>query len=82
MFASVTSVALVGIEPQPVKVEVHISSSKPGLTIVGLPDTAIRESRDRVHAALASSGYALPGRRVTVNLAPADLPKVGSAYDR
>ena len=81
MFASVTSVALVGIEPQPVKVEVHISSSKPGLTIVGLPDTAIRESRDRVHAALASSGYALPGRRVTVNLAPADLPKVGSAYD-
>lgn len=81
MFASVTSVALVGVEPQPVRVEVHISSSKPGLTIVGLPDTAIRESRDRVHAALASSGYALPGRRVTVNLAPADLPKVGSAYD-
>ena len=81
MFASVTSVALVGVEPQPVRVEVHISSSKPGLTVVGLPDTAIREARDRVRAALASSGYFLPGRRVTVNLSPADLPKVGSAYD-
>ena len=81
MFASVTSVALVGIEPQSVRVEVHISPSKPALTVVGLPDTAIREARDRVRAALASSGYSLPGRRVTVNLAPADLPKVGSAYD-
>ncbi|MDF1594654.1 MAG: YifB family Mg chelatase-like AAA ATPase [Acidimicrobiia bacterium] len=81
MFASVTSVALVGVDPQPVRVEVHISASKPCLTVVGLPDTAIREARDRVRAALASSGYALPGRRVTVNLAPADLPKEGSAYD-
>jgi len=49
--------------------------------VVGLPDTAVREARDRVRAALASSGYSFPGRRVTINLAPADLPKVGSAYD-
>ncbi len=81
MFASVNSVALVGVEPQPVRVEVHISEPKPSLTVVGLPDTAIREARDRVRAALASSGYDVPGRKVTVNLAPADLPKVGSAYD-
>lgn len=81
MFASVTSVALIGIDPQPVRVEVHLASAKPSLTIVGLPDTAVRESRDRVRSALASSGYQVPPRRVTVNLAPADLPKVGSAYD-
>lgn len=81
MFASVTSVALIGVEPQPVRVEVHISGSSPALTVVGLPDTAVREARDRVRAALASSGYSFPGRRVTINLAPADLPKVGSAYD-
>lgn len=81
MFASVTSVALIGVDPQPVRVEVHISGSSPAVTVVGLPDTAIREARDRVRAALASSGYSFPGRRVTINLSPADLPKVGSAYD-
>ena len=49
--------------------------------LVGLPDTAVREAKDRVRAAMASSGFTFPSRRVTVNLAPADLPKVGSAYD-
>ncbi len=81
MFAAVTSVALVGTEPRPVRVEVHVGGSSPSLCIVGLPDTAVREAKDRVRAALASSGYRFPSRRVTVNLAPADLPKAGSAYD-
>ncbi len=82
MFASVTSVALVGVEPRPVRVEVHVTSGgRPTFQLVGLPDTAVREARERVSAALQSSQYRVPGPRVTVNLAPADLPKAGSAYD-
>ena len=81
MYASVTSVTLVGVEPQPVDVEVHVGGQKFALVIVGLPDTAVREARDRVRAALRSSGYVLPSQAHTVNLAPADLPKAGSAYD-
>jgi magnesium chelatase family protein len=81
MNAVTTSVALVGVEPRPVRVEVHVSGDTPSFSLVGLPDTAVREAKERVHAALASSGYRFPRRRVTVNLAPADLPKVGSAYD-
>ncbi|MGH8936399.1 MAG: YifB family Mg chelatase-like AAA ATPase [Acidimicrobiia bacterium] len=81
MFASVNSVALVGVEPQAVKVEVHVGSGMPAFCLVGLPDTAVREAKERVRAALASTGYTFPARRVTVNLAPADLPKAGSAYD-
>lgn len=81
MFSAITSVALVGVEPRPVRVEVHIGTQAPGFTLVGLPDTAVREAKDRVRAALAFSGYRFPNRRVTVNLAPADLPKAGSAYD-
>ncbi|MGZ8785719.1 MAG: magnesium chelatase domain-containing protein, partial [Acidimicrobiia bacterium] len=81
MFAAITSVALVGVEPRPVRVEVHVGSQDPKFTLVGLPDTAVREAKDRVRAAMASSGYNFPSRRVTVNLAPADLPKAGSAYD-
>ncbi len=81
MFAAITSVALVGVEPRPVLVEVHVGSQDPKFALVGLPDTAVREAKDRVRAAMASSGYRFPSRRVTVNLAPADLPKAGSAYD-
>ncbi|MDH3397346.1 MAG: YifB family Mg chelatase-like AAA ATPase [Acidimicrobiia bacterium] len=81
MFAAITSVALVGVEPRPVRVEVHVGSQEPRFALVGLPDTAVREAKDRVRAAMASSGFRFPSRRVTVNLAPADLPKVGSAYD-
>jgi magnesium chelatase family protein len=81
MFASVTSAALVGVEPRPVRVEVHVSGRTRGFTIVGLPDASVREARERVRAAIASSGHAFPARIVTVNLAPADLPKAGSAYD-
>ncbi len=81
MFAAVTSATLVGVEPRPVRVEVHIGGQLPSLRLVGLPDTAVREAKDRVQAALQSSGFRMPDRRVTVNLAPADLPKAGSAYD-
>lgn len=81
MYAAVTSVALVGVEPRPVSVEVHVGSQDSHFALVGLPDTAVREAKDRVRAAMASAGYRFPSRRVTVNLAPADLPKAGSAYD-
>jgi len=81
MFASVTSVALVGVEPRPVEVEVHIGGGGKRFTIVGLPDASVREAKDRVRAAFAVSAYDFPQRDVIVNLSPADLPKAGSAYD-
>ncbi|MFZ0492287.1 MAG: magnesium chelatase domain-containing protein, partial [Acidimicrobiia bacterium] len=81
MFASVTSVALVGVEPRPVRVEVHIGAPKDRFALVGLPDTAVREAKDRVRSAIVQSGFQFPNRTVTVNLAPADIPKAGSAYD-
>ena len=82
MFASTNSVALVGVEARAVSVEAHVGGGERGrLNVVGLPDTAVREAKDRVLAAMAVSGYRFPSRSVTVNLAPADLPKSGSAYD-
>jgi magnesium chelatase family protein len=82
MFASIASTALLGVESQHVLVEVHaVGSIKPAFSIVGLPDTAVREARERVLSALASSNFELPTSRITVNLSPADLPKAGSAYD-
>jgi magnesium chelatase family protein len=70
-----------GLEATPVDVEAAISLGLPKVTIVGLPDTAVQEARERVRSALQSSGFAFPNQRVTVNLAPADVPKVGSGYD-
>jgi len=64
-----------------VHVEVHVSGGKPHFDLVGLPDTAVREAKQRVRAAVLASGFPFPARRVTVNLAPADIPKAGSAYD-
>lgn len=82
MFAVTNSVALVGVEARTVRVEAHVGGGEKGrLNVVGLPDTAVREAKDRVLAAMAVSGYRFPPRSVTVNLAPADLPKSGSAYD-
>ena len=62
-------------------VEVHISNGLPGLTLVGLPETTVKEARDRVRSALINNGFTFPARRITVNLAPADLPKEGGRYD-
>jgi magnesium chelatase family protein len=82
MFASIASTALVGVDTRPVQVEVHAGQSRrASFSIVGLPDTAVREARERVLSALASSGFRVPDGRITVNLSPADLPKAGSAYD-
>lgn len=77
----VLSATLVGVEGRPVGVEVHVSNGLPGFTVVGLPDAACRESRDRVRAALLSSGLPWPLRRVTVNLAPSGVRKGGAVLD-
>ncbi len=79
--AIVNTQALSGITPLAVTVEVHISSGLPALSIVGLPEAAVRESKDRVRAAIINAGFEFPARRITVNLAPADLPKEGGRYD-
>ena len=81
MVAIVRTVAFVGIEARPVEVQVHFANGLPAFQIVGLPDKAIAESRERVRAALAALGLALPPKRITVNLAPADLPKEGGHFD-
>ena len=81
MSIRVLSAAMVGVEPRPVSVEVHLGKTNSKFGLVGLPDTAVREARYRVKAAMASSGYDMPRSEVTVNLAPADLPKAGSAFD-
>ncbi len=79
--AIVSSRAAVGIHAPAVQVEAHISNGLPAVHIVGLPEAAVRESRDRVRSALINSGLDFPTRRITVNLAPADLPKEGGRYD-
>jgi magnesium chelatase family protein len=81
MFARITTVAFEGIEARAVDVQVQIGPGLPAFTIVGLPDKAVAESRERVRGALNAIGLALPPKRITVNLAPADLPKEGSHYD-
>lgn len=81
MIASIPSAVLVGVDGKPVVVEVHVSNGLPGFTVVGLPDAAVRESRDRVRAALLSSGLPWPLRRVTVNLAPSGMRKGGAGLD-
>ena len=81
MVARVNTVAFQGIEGVPVEVQVMVAPGKVGIQIVGLPDKAVAESRERVQAALHASGLALPAKKITVNLAPADLPKEGSHFD-
>ncbi|MCC6734962.1 MAG: YifB family Mg chelatase-like AAA ATPase [Bauldia sp.] len=81
MVSHVTTVAFQGIEAVPVDVQVQLTSGNPYFGIVGLPDKAVGESRERVRAALHASGLSLPPKRIIVNLAPADLPKEGSHYD-
>ena len=81
MATRVATVAFQGIEAVPVDVQAQIAPGHPGLVIVGLPDKAVKESGERVRAALHASGLSLPPKRITVNLAPADLPKEGSHYD-
>jgi magnesium chelatase family protein len=81
MLASIPSATLHGVDGRSVSVEVHVSAGLPGFTVVGLPDAAVRESRDRVRAALLSSQLSWPSRRVTVNLAPSGVRKTGAGLD-
>ena len=81
MYAQVSTVAFVGIEARPIEVQVRITPGAPAFAIVGLPDKAVAESRERVRNALHAVGLGLPYKHLTVNLAPADLPKEGSHFD-
>src|SRR5829696_9613604 len=81
MFAIARTFALIGVDAEPVHVEVDIGGGLPSFTIVGLPDAAVRESRERVRSALVNSGFKFPQQRITANLAPADLPKAGPGFD-
>jgi len=81
MVAHIDTVAFLGVEARLVNVQVHLAGGVPAFTLVGLGDKAVAESRERVRAALSAIGLGLPPKRITVNLAPADLPKEGSHYD-
>jgi magnesium chelatase family protein len=81
MLAQTLSASLLGVDGVPVRVEVDVAFGLPSLTIVGLAGSQVQEARERVRSALRNSGFELPARRITVNLAPADIPKDGTAYD-
>ena len=81
MLAKVNSAALYGIDALRVEVEIDLASGLPQLATVGLPEGAVKESKDRIRAAVKNCGYTFPAKRITINLAPADIKKEGSAYD-
>jgi magnesium chelatase family protein len=81
MFSRVRSAAIVGISAFEVEIETHLENGLPAFSVVGLPDSAVKESRERVSAAIKNSAFAFPQKRITVNLAPADVRKEGSAFD-
>src|SRR5262245_7019059 len=79
--AIVNSRAQVGVEAPSVTVEAHLANGLPSLTLVGLPETSVKESKDRVRSAILTAGFDFPARRITLNLAPADLPKDSGRFD-
>ena len=81
MLGKLRSAAIIGVEASLVDVEIDVSGGLPAFSVVGLPDSTVRESRDRVRSAIQHSGYQFPERRITVNLAPADMRKSGASYD-
>ncbi|MFN5727051.1 MAG: magnesium chelatase domain-containing protein, partial [Pseudanabaena sp.] len=81
MLARVWSAAILGIDAIQVGVEVDVSGGLPGITLVGLPDTAVQESRERVKAAIKNAGFSFPMRKIVINLTPADLRKEGPIFD-
>src|SRR5450830_2034930 len=81
ILAILKSRALAGMEAQEVSVEVHLANGLPAFTIVGLADTEVKEAKDRVRAAIQNGGFEFPAQRITVNLAPADLPKESGRFD-
>ena len=78
---SVTGATLRGVEALPVAVEVAVSGGIPGMAVVGMPDAAVQEARERVRAAIRASGFAMPNEKIVVNLAPGDLRKTGTGFD-
>src|ERR1700689_1101964 len=81
MLARISSFGLSGLEAYPVAIEIDISPGLPNITVVGLPDNAVKESRERIRAAIKNSGFEFPSQRITINLAPADTKKQGPCYD-
>jgi len=81
MISKINSCAVIGLDCEPVEVELDISTGLAGITVVGLPDTAVQESKERVRSAIKNSGFKYPTTRITINLAPADIKKEGPAYD-
>ena len=81
MLASLRTAAVFGIDACSVHVEVDVSFGLPSFTMVGLPDTSVRESRERVRLAIRNSGFEYPPHRITVNLSPADVRKAGASFD-
>ena len=81
MLAAIQSTVILGVEALPVQIEVDVSHGLPQFAVVGLPDVAVRESRDRVRAAIRNSGFEFPPHRITVNLSPANVPKGGTSFD-
>ena len=81
MLSIIKSAALMGIDSYPVDVEVDLSNGLPAFDIVGLPDSAVKETRERVRTAIRNSNYSFPVKRITVNLAPADTKKEGASFD-
>ena len=81
MVNKVTTATVIGLNAYEVSVETDVQNGLPGFSVVGLPDTAITEARDRVRSAVKNSGYTFPAKKIVVNLAPADLKKVGTSFD-
>ncbi len=81
MLATVSTYSILGIDAIPVEIEVDVHHGLPSVVIVGLPDCAIKESKERVRSALKNSGFTYPGDKITINLAPANLKKEGSSFD-
>jgi magnesium chelatase family protein len=81
MLARVWSAAIIGIDAIKIGVEVDVSGGLPGIAVVGLPDTAVQESKERVKASLKNAGFAFPIRKIVINLSPADIRKEGPIYD-
>jgi len=81
VLAKVRSAAVQGLDAYPIDVEVDVGGGLPAFAIVGLPDTAVQEAKERVRAAIRNSNYEVPARKITVNLAPADVRKEGPAFD-
>ena len=81
MLAKIISAAVLGIDAYIVEVEAHLENQLPSFSTVGLPDSAVRESWERINAAIKNSNFPFPQKRIAINLAPADIKKEGSAYD-